>query len=333
MPAAFRWLDPILNPMACLPPPSGETSPEKADALLRRLENMLRHRLRHTTSGQKTSPLKGQGLDFADLREYQPGDDIRKMDWSVLARTLTPHVREYIEEKQLTLWLVVDLTPSMHFGKKRSKAHQAIELACLFGLLAQQAGHQLGGLIIHPERNTILPPKAGNSQLQQMTQQWLHWRDREAGFSTPTKDIQPDTHLTDAFAQLARLVSKQASVVVVSDFLCDTPQWQNTLGPLAQRTQLFALQVHDPTEHCLPAGLGRLSLYCPETGQAIEVDTHDPAFRGNYQAAAQVQSQQTLAWLNRIGTAIPASTESGPLDILFQLWSKQKPGSRGATPC
>ena len=99
------------------------------------------------------------------MREYTPGDDIRKMDWSVFARTLTPHIREYHEEKQLTLWLVMDFTPSMRFGRAKTKIAQAIELAGLFGLLAERAGHKLGAFLITEEQPEIIPPACNLAHL------------------------------------------------------------------------------------------------------------------------------------------------------------------------
>src|SRR5215470_17110747 len=127
--ALTGWLDPVLNPRACLDIPEPPTEAMPVDAWLRLLESRLRQKIREGYDGSKQSLVRGYGLDFADLREYVPGDDIRKIDWNVFARTLSPHVKEYHEERQLTVWVFVDFTPSMFFGSSitgQSKAKSAL---------------------------------------------------------------------------------------------------------------------------------------------------------------------------------------------------------------
>jgi uncharacterized protein (DUF58 family) len=319
MPAAFRWLDPILNPMACIPPPEATLSPpsEKAETLLRHLEERLRHRLRYALAGEKQSLMKGQGLDFADLRVYQPGDDIRKMDWSVFARTLTPHVREYQEEKQLTLWLAVDATPSMQFGQTQSKLAQAANLAGLFGLLAAQARHKLGGFFILGAKTEIIPPKAGYAQLQHILQRLL---------SVAERPLQPPGHLHSsgdplpvASRQLARLVQKNATVLFLSDFLSLSEAWQSPLGQLSRQAQMIYLFIHDPLESALPPGLGLLPVVDPETGAIVELDTGDASFRAAYASEAEARQRNILDWLSKTGTAVAASTSREAVEILAEL--------------
>lgn len=314
MSALMRWLDPILNPLACLSPPEKPPSGlENAETLLKRLNILLRQKLKYTAAGETQSAIRGQGLDFADLREYRPGDDIRKMDWSVFARTLTPHVREYHEEKQLTLWLVVDLTPSMRFGKHQTKIKLAIELAGLFGLLADKSGHKLGAYFIGPQPPEIIPPASGQAHLRRLTQRLLALSQGELAGS-PEKDP-----LQSAYQQLGHLVAKQNTVVILSDFLTASNHWQASLGPLSHKARLLSLMVVDSVETRLPSNIGILALQDPETGQTTLFDSENPACVQRYQAQVEQQQSQTLRCLKEFGTAAIAPTHHDPLDILLDL--------------
>lgn len=313
MSVLLRWLDPILNPLACLPPLPEETGPENAELLLKRLEASLRQRIRFAFGGTRKSLLRGQGLDFADLREYVPGDDIRKIDWNVFARTMTPHVREYQEEKQLTIWLAVDLTPSMRFGRSRTKLHHATELAGLLGLMARDAGHQLGAFLITGTKTEILPPKTGQSQLQQIMQVLLSLSEKPpSGY--PEVDPFPE-----ACAQLAHLVSRQAIVFFLSDFWSLNDGWLSSLGKLSRTAALYSIMLADPAETELPANVGLLSVLDPETGRVTEVDSGDAAFRRMYADTYQRRRQDVLDRLGRLGTPLLASTAQEPLEILSAL--------------
>ncbi len=316
MQAMLRWLDPILNPLACLPAPE-EDNPahEKAEAMLKRLEALLQHRLRYALSGDRRSIMRGQGLDFADLREYMPGDDIRKIDWSVFARTLTPHVREYHEEKQLTLWLAVDCTPSMRFGKRKTKLRQAVELAALLGLLAERGKHKLGAVLILGQETQILPPKSGTAHLQHIMQKLLDYASLPNQFG-PTGTPDP---LPEAFRQLAHLAQKNSTVLVFSDFLSLTEAWHVPLGQLSQRAKLVHLVLQDSIEIHLPAGLGILAVQDPETGETVQIDTNDTRFRQRYKATAHAQTEQRLATLKQTGLTVSAPCDAEPLDILASL--------------
>jgi uncharacterized protein (DUF58 family) len=333
MQAMLRWLDPILNPMACLPaPPEEQAATENAEHLLKRLEAMLRHQLRYALAGERRSIIRGQGLDFADLREYAPGDDIRKIDWNVFARTLTPHVREYHEEKQLTLWLVLDITPSMQFGRTRTKLQQAIDLAGLLGLMAHRANHKLGAFLILGKESYIIPPKTGYAHLQHIMQRML---DAKSNSTSDFKNQQTDP-LPAAFQQLGHVVAKNATVMVLSDFLSLSHQWQTPLGQLSRHTKLVYFLLHDPVESQLPAQVGRLSVIDPETGELAEIDTNDRQFLKHYQQYVSNEHTKRLHWLQETGLATLASTTESPLEILQRLLQSQKtgipPASQGKSP-
>jgi uncharacterized protein (DUF58 family) len=324
MQAMLRWLDPLLNPEACLPPvPIPAMAGETAEGLLKRLDLLLRKQVRYAVTGERRSMLKGQGLDFSGLREYTPGDDIRKMDWSVFARTFSPHIREYHEEKQLTLWLVVDLTPSMHFGRLQTKAQQAVELAGLMALLAQKANHKLGALLMLGAESQIIPPKAGQAQIQHLMQTLLAALEQPTEQSPASPGYDP---LPEACRKLGHLVQKQHTVIFLSDFLAQTQAWQAPLGELARRAQLLCLLLADSVESALPSGLGVMTLLDPESGALVEADTNDIALRMAYTQAASAQQTERLHILRKMGAATVALTDADPVQALLALLAGTEAG-------
>jgi uncharacterized protein (DUF58 family) len=326
MQAMLRWLDPILNPLACLPPLEAEPVTENADSLLKRLEALLQHQLRYALTGERRSIIRGQGLDFADLREYTPGDDIRKIDWNVFARTLTPHIREYHEEKQLTLWLVMDMTASMRFGKRKSKLQQALDLAGLLGMMAHRANHKLGSFVIVNNTVQIIPPQTGYAHLQRILQAMLDCSQRPER-KDPPSGPDPDP-LPTAFQKLSHLVQKNATVLILSDFLTFSPQWQHPLGKLSRSSKLVYLMLQDPVELQLPTGLGLLTVVDPETGQTGQVDTNDLRFSREYQAAVRHSLGKRQQLLKETGLVAVASTDTSPLDTLLTLLQAVNPTSK-----
>jgi uncharacterized protein (DUF58 family) len=311
----LRWLDPIINPLACLPPPpeSSRMAQEQADGLLKRLEATLQQKLRYALTGEKRSILRGQGLDFAELREYMPGDDIRKIDWNVFARTFSPHVREYHEEKQLTVWLAVDCTPSMQFGRLKTKLEQALELAGLLALMAERSHHRLGAFWIRGDGTEIIPPRSGQVQTRQILDALLKTA------QTPPSDVPAKDPLPDACAKLCHVVQKHTTVFFLSDFLSLSERWDIPLGQLSRHAQLVHLVLQDPVEQTLPEGLGLLPVLDPETGQALWLDTNDRAFREACEAHARSLMALRLQRLRETGTVVPASTEEDPVQVLLTL--------------
>jgi uncharacterized protein (DUF58 family) len=320
----LRWLDPLLNPMACLPSPPEVPKDSNAQTFLARLEALLQHWLKYALSGEKRSLLRGQGLDFADLREYTPGDDIRKIDWNVFARTLSPHVREYQEEKQLTLWLALDCTGSMHFGRTRTKLQQAIELAGLFSLMAARSSHRLGAVLIYPARSEIIPPKAGMAQVQVIADRLL-----SAALDQQHGKLSHDP-LPKAFQQLAHVVQKHATVIVFSDFLSFSPMWAKPLGQLSRHSNLIHVVLEDTVEKALPAGLGLLPVLDPETGDVACLDTSDLQALAEYEALARVHRLQVRQQLEAMGTVIQVEAGEELSAVLLRV-IRQQPRRRRAS--
>ncbi len=310
----LAWLDPVLNPLACLPPAPESPEPRNVSAFLQRLEQLLRLRMRDAMSGEKPSLVRGQGLDFADLREYAPGDDIRKIDWNVFARTLTPHVKEFHEEKQLTLWLAVDMAPSMHFGRVRTKAACAVEWAGLLALMGHEAGHKLGAFLVFPQGTRILPPKAGYAQVRHVAQAMLEGL--QAPLAAPGA-LHPAKE--NPFQALAHVVARNSTVFLLSDFNRPEAEWRPQVGRLSRRATLISLLIGDPGEATLP-NLDAC-VYDPVSGQTVRLAGGD-VVRRRYEAAMAAEQAQLRGTLQTMGLLAEASTEADAVAVLRQLLGK-----------
>ncbi len=347
-------LDPIMNPLVCLPPLPEAAPRLSAEALLRQLDARLRQRLSTLDVGERDSLRRGQGLDFAELREYYPGDDIRKMDWNVFARTLTPHVREYHEEKRQTFWILVDCTPSMAFGRSICKWDVVLTLAGYLGLLARQGGHRLGVVLMRETGSELLSPQAGELGIRQLLKRVLAAMDalgngqqetlqaakeNKGVLKSKKQSINSSTcedPLTLACRQLARVAEKQSIVFLLSDFLswsaeanvqeenvavenpAPSPDWQKALGQLSRQVRLIAMPVYERVEMALPQ-VGLLPVYDPETGAIVQLDTDHAAFRLAYEAEMCANQQRLFAYLGKISQLVPVSCEEEPLDVLLRL--------------
>jgi uncharacterized protein (DUF58 family) len=279
-------------------PPAG---PEQIEARLRRIELLVLRRLEGLLHGDHLGLLPGTGSERAESREYRLGDDVRRMDWAVTARTTVPHVGDLIADRELSTYAVVDLTPSMEFGTAQwEKRDLAMAATTAFGALTTRLGSRFGALVLSgdpamPVRD--LPPRAGRDGLRQV----LH-----ALAATPRGGVdrvlprprKPDPPLADAFERLARRPLRRGLVVVVSDMLGDPTAWERSLRALSARHQVLTVEVVDPRELALPP-IGLVSLVDPETGALLEVDTNSPKLRARYAAAAEGRRAEVAACLRR----------------------------------
>ena len=269
------------------------------ERLLRQLEWRVVRRLDGQLQGDYRSLFRGSGLDFTNLREYEPGDDLRHIEWNVTARMDTPYVREYIEDREVTAWLLLDHSASMGFGPvDRQKDLVLAELATTLALVLTRRGNRVGMVVFDQDVERVLPARSGRNQVLQIADVLLDRRNARAAATeaaSTTKpgrrrsrgDSGPERHVTDLGAMLNRsagMIRRRALVVVVSDFISE-PGWEKALSRLARRHEVVALQVSDPREDELP-DVGSIYVEDAETGEQIFVDTSDPGFRSRLKAAA-----------------------------------------------
>ncbi|MBS1213711.1 MAG: hypothetical protein H6R26_2328 [Proteobacteria bacterium] len=247
--------------------------PEK---ILLRLEWTVIRRLDGLLHGDYRSLFRGFGVDLADLREYQFHDDVRHIDWNVTARLLTPYVRVYNEDRDVTAWFLLDLSPSVSFGSEQvEKRSVAIEFVTLLARLLSRHGNPVGALFYGDRVDTVIPARGGRRHVLHILSRML---------SRPERRRSAATNLKDLLQTGRQVIPRRSLVFVVSDFI-STPGWKEPLALLARRHEIVAVRLYDPLEMELP-DLGLLVFQDSETGDLEWVDTGDRAFRKRFAAAA-----------------------------------------------
>lgn len=254
---------------------------------VRRIELITRGMVKETLGGQYHSRFKGQGIEFDDFREYQAGDDIRFIDWNVTARMDEPFVRKYIEERELTVMIVVDVSGSGDYGSQEdSKRERAAEVAAVFAFSAVQNQDKVGLILVSDQVEHYLPARKGSAHALRILRDIL--------------TIQPKsrkTSLAPALDLSIERIAHRALVVLVSDFLTPDTAWEHNLRAVAAKHDVVAAQISDPREWQLPSS-GRICLEDPETGEQFIVNTSHPAVRLKY-AEAISERQESLSRLLR----------------------------------
>jgi uncharacterized protein (DUF58 family) len=271
------------------------------ETALRRLELLVTRRLDGMLTGAYVGLLPGPGTERAENREYVPGDDVRRMDWAVTARTTIPHVSDPIADRELETWLIADLSPSTEFGTARcEKRDLVLAAAATVGFLTARTGNRIGGLLIGGEQPRTIPARSGRAHLHGLLRAIAT---SPRGHDRPVTSRAP-TDLSAALEQLRRPPRRRGLAVLISDFLTTgnprSPDWERPLRALTARHQLLAVEVLDPRELTLP-NVGVLDLVDPETGQLLEVNTRSRRVRERYAAAAAAQREAIAAALRRVG--------------------------------
>ncbi|HVL85279.1 MAG TPA: DUF58 domain-containing protein [Pseudonocardia sp.] len=262
----------------------------RLEATLRALELSVRGRLDGLLQGNHLGLVPGPGSEPGDARAYQPGDDVRRMDWAVTARTTEPHVRETVADRELETWVVLDLSPSLDVGTAAcEKRDLAVAALAAVVHLTRGGGNRIGTLVATGERTVRIPARGGLAHARNL----LH---RVAGLPRAPEGVRGD--LTAAIEQLRRPPRRRGLAVVISDFLGE-PDWERSLRALSQRHDLLAVEVVDPLELELP-DVGTVVLADPETGRQREVRT-TPLLRREFAAAAAEHRDRVATALRRCG--------------------------------
>jgi uncharacterized protein (DUF58 family) len=262
------------------------------------LELTVTRRLDGLLQGDHRGLVPGHGSELGEAREYQPGDDVRRIDWNVTARMQTTHVRETIADRELELWMLVDQSASLDFGTAaHEKRDLALEAAAAVGFLTARSGNRLGGLLLRPGGPpVVVPARGGRVHLQALLSRVL---------DAPRADGAGATDLGDGMHRLAAGMRRRGLAVVISDFidgdsLTGPFAWEHALRRLAVRHDVLAVEVVDPRELELPA-VGVLQVVDTETGALREVQTADPRLRERYASAAASQRAAIAAAIRSSG--------------------------------
>jgi len=298
---------------------------ETDEAVLHRLEWTVLRRLDGLLQGDYRTLLRGFGLDFAGLREYQHEDDVRYIDWNVTARMDTPYVRQFSEDRDMNAWFLVDLSPSSDFGSSRvNKRDLSTQFVALLARLLSQHGNRTGAMIYGSTVDTIIPPRCDRRHVLHLLHRMRH---------RPILGAVGPTRLDLLLHRAAETLKRRSAVFLVSDFISE-PGWEKPLAQLAQRHDVVAVQVSDPLEQTLP-DLGLITMEDPETGEQLFVDTSDKGFRSRFEALAIERDESLRRTFGRLGVdTLKLATDQSLLDNLvrFSLARKRRPTSNLPVP-
>jgi uncharacterized protein (DUF58 family) len=285
-----------------------------AENILRRLEWTVIRRLDGLLHGDYRTLFRGFGLDLADLREYQYHDDVRYIDWNVTARLQTPYVRVYNEDREVTAWFLLDLSPSVDFGSNVKKRSVSTEFITLLMRLLTRHGNRVGALFYDDKVDTVIPARSGRRHVLDILHRVL---------SRPERSRSAETDLRDCFQTASRVMQRRSLVFIVSDFI-SAPGWAKPLAHLALRHEVVAVRLYDPLEMELP-DLGLLVMQDAETGEQLFVDTHDRAFRRRFAAAAERRETEVRAAFSQAGVdTLELSTDDDLVDAILRFADLRK---------
>jgi uncharacterized protein (DUF58 family) len=275
--------------------PAGVTSradlPPETEAVLRRLEYVVRNKLDGLLQGSYIGLVPGPGTDPGESRQYFPGDDVRRMDWPVTARTMVPHVRQTVADRELETWLVVDLSPSVDFGTANTEKRELVFAAATAIVhLTTKGGNRVGAIVTTGEQIFRIPAVGGRNHARYLLRRIA---------ATPKAQSARGGDLKQALEQVRRPPRRRGMVAVISDFLGE-PDWERPLRGLGDRHELLGIEIVDPREMALPAA-GLVTFVDPETGEQLEVQTSDERVRARYAAAALAQRESIASMLRRAG--------------------------------
>ena len=322
------------------------------DALLRHLEWSVLRRLDGLLQGDYRTLWRGTGLDLADLREYQFGDDVRHIDWNVTARLQVPHVRQYTEDRELSAWFLLDLSGSVDFGSgDTTKLALSEGFVAVLARLLTRHGNRVGALLYGhappprtdsatrppdtPKARTrggppaapaaleVVPPRMGRTQVLTLLSRM---RAR-----APKAQAGQETRLADLLQAAEALMRRRAMVFVVSDFI-STPGWAEALGRLARRHEVVAVRLYDALELALP-DVGLVTLEDAESGEQLLVDTQDAGFRERFEALAARHEADLRSALARAGVdTLELATDDDLLAALLRFVALRRQRLRAPLP-
>jgi len=263
-------------------------------------------------TGEYRSVFKGQGMEFAEVREYQAGDEVRSIDWNVTARMQRPYVKRYIEERELTVMLAVDVSGSERFGtRRRFKSEVASELAAVLAMSAIRNNDRVGAVMFTDQIEHVVPPRKGRRHALRLIRDILAF-----------EPVRRGTDIAGATEYLNKMLSHKAIIFLVSDFLGS--DLEHPLKLLAQRHDVVAVTVEDPSERELP-DIGLVRLVDPETGVTLDVDTSDPDVRAQFGTQVTTEAAERRRLLRRLAIdEIPVTTASGIMDPLLRFFRQRE---------
>ncbi|MBX3056946.1 MAG: DUF58 domain-containing protein [Anaerolineae bacterium] len=282
-------------------------------ATIRRIELRTRRLVNDSFAGEYHSVFKGRGMEFDEVRPYQPGDEIRTIDWNVTARTGHPYVKRYVEERELTVMLVVDASASENFGSvKRFKRELAAELTAVLAFAATTNNDKVGLLIFTDQIELYIPPRKGRKHILRLIRELLAFAPKHSG-----------TNIKLALDSVNRLLKRKAIVFLVSDFIAAPDSYRKELAITNQRHDLIAVDLSDPMEEGI-ANVGVMAVEDPESGEIVWVDTGSRAWQQAFrQRMGQLAAGKDQVFLNASVDRIRVATNEDYTTPLTQFFAQR----------
>lgn len=241
---------------------------------IRRIEIRTKRLVNDLFSGEYHSTFKGQGMEFEEVRQYQPGDDIRLIDWNVTARTGYPHIKKFREERELSVMFLVDMSSSGHFGtRERYKEETAAELCALLSFSAVKNNDKVGMIIFTDGIEKYIPPKKGRAHVLRLVREILYFKPSGRG-----------TDISGALEYFSRVIKKKSVVFLISDFMSE--DYLKPLQIANNKHDIIAMKISDPREITFE-NVGLIELEDAETGETVMIDTSSREFRRDFTLKAQ----------------------------------------------
>jgi uncharacterized protein (DUF58 family) len=300
---------------------STPTSAQTPERVLLRLDWQVIRRLDGLLQGDYRTLFYGFGVDFADLREYQPEDDIRYIDWNVTARMDTPYVRQYSEDRELTAWFLLDLSPSVDFGTlEHQKRNMLVDFVGVLARLLTRHGNRVGAMMFNGRTQHVVPARSGKIQVLRLINDMAH---------QPRLPRAPFTNLQLFLQSALNSIKRRSLVFIISDFISE-PGWEKPLSLLNQRHEVLAIRLWDPREVELP-DVGVLVMEDAETGEQLFVDTHDRKFRQRFHEAALNREAALNESFKHAGVdALSLSTEEDLVRAIMRFAQQRKQHRRSS---
>ena len=255
---------------------------------VRSIEIKTRGLSRNIFAGEYHSAFKGRGITFSEVREYQPGDDVRSIDWKVTARFNQPYIKIFQEERELTLMLMVDVSGSESFGSKNwFKREMITEIAAVLAFSAIQNNDKIGVIFFSDKIEKFIPPRKGKMHVLQIIRELLDFKPEHKG-----------TNIGEALRYFSNVIRKRSTAFLISDFIGN--EYENPMKSVANRHDLIAIQVSDPREAELPS-IGLIRVKDAESGQEKWVDTSSKKIRNHYKAAWLKKRGELEQFLKKAG--------------------------------
>jgi len=276
-----------------------------------KIKILTTHLIDERLSGDYHSVFKGQGVEFDEVRPYVPGDDVRSIDWNVTARTGSPHVKRFSEERELTVIFLIDVSGSQIFGSgARSKSDLAAEISCLLAMTATRNQDKIGLILFSNRILKSIPPRKGRTAVMRLVREILAANETREG-----------TNITEALRFLNNVQKRKAVIFLVSDF--QDKSFEKELRVTARHHDVIACPISDPCESDLP-DVGLVELQDPESGELLLVDTSSSSVRASFHARAQEANEELFRFLKRTGIdTISLSTDKPYIDDVRALFRRR----------